>query len=492
MYYARIKQYLMLFQEAATNEIQAGRWSEFIVVQLYFECFNARIDFIFQFTSMFIAQCGCILDVAVNESFCIEENEIKLFFLTFTVAQIDSFFFQQIITVHKINIFSVSSRDACITCDRTSLVGLRIHLYPTVCRSQFFYNLQTVIRGAVIDDDDFQFPQCLIHNAFYCLPNIFFGVIVSVVIPVYNTEKYVRQAVESVMYQSLKELEIIVVDDGSTDKSLSIVEKLGDTDKRIQIYTQANQGQSIARNRGISHAHGEYIYFMDSDDLLEEDALELCYHKCKEEKLDFVFFDALVFFENNVENAPTLNYKHTEKLEDKIYTGQEALEIQLQNKEYTPSVCLHFIHRNVIEKHNLSFYPEIVHEDQLFTTLLYLQSTKAACIKRTFFHRRMRKDSTMTSKFAMRNIKGYLVVTEEILSFRRQTTEDKNKEIIDLYLSQMLDAAMWQAHSLKLPERIKLARLCLQKYKKYVSTKTIGALLFKFLFINHKKTVDNG
>ena len=117
MYYARIKQYVMLFQEAATNETQAGRWSEFIVVQLYFECFNASIDFIFQFTSMFIAQCRCILDVAVNESFCIEENEIKLFFLTFTVAQIDSFFFQQIIAVHKINIFSVSSRNACITCD---------------------------------------------------------------------------------------------------------------------------------------------------------------------------------------------------------------------------------------------------------------------------------------------------------------------------------------------------------------------------------------
>lgn len=72
------------------------------------------------------------------------------------------------------------------------------------------------------------------------------------------------------MYQSLKELEIIIVDDGSTDESLRIVEKLGDTDKRIQIYVQANQGQSIARNMGISHAHGEYIYFMDSDDLLEK------------------------------------------------------------------------------------------------------------------------------------------------------------------------------------------------------------------------------
>jgi glycosyltransferase involved in cell wall biosynthesis len=292
--------------------------------------------------------------------------------------------------------------------------------------------------------------------------------------------------------QTLREIELILVNDGSTDGSAEILERWAIEEPRVRLFNQENKGLSVSRNVGIANAQGEYIYFMDSDDLLEEDALELCYHKCKEEKLDFVFFDALVFFENNVENAPTLNYKHTEKLEDKIYTGQEALEIQLQNKEYTPSVCLHFIHRNVIEKHNLSFYPEIVHEDQLFTTLLYLQSTKAACIKRTFFHRRMRKDSTMTSKFAMRNIKGYLVVTEEILSFRRQTTEDKNKEIIDLYLSQMLDAAMWQAHSLKLPERIKLARLCLQKYKKYVSTKTIGALLFKFLFINHKKTVDNG
>ena len=72
------------------------------------------------------------------------------------------------------------------------------------------------------------------------------------------------------------------------------------------------------------------------------------------------------------------------------------------------------------------------------------------------------------------------------------SSSNKNKEIIDLYLSQMLDAAMWQAHSLKLPERIKLTRLCLQKYKKYVSAKTIGALLFKFLFVNHKKTVNNG
>lgn len=315
---------------------------------------------------------------------------------------------------------------------------------------------------------------------------------VSVIIPVYNTGKYVRQAVESVTRQSLKELEIIIINDGSTDESSSIVKELSDTDKRIQLYEQANRGLSVARNEGIARARGEYIYFMDSDDLLEKDALELCYHQCEEKRLDFVFFDAVVFFDDDVENAPTLNYGRTEKLEDRVYTGREALEIQLRNKEYTPSVCLLLIHRSVIERHKLSFYPGIVHEDQLFTTSLYLRSARTACVKRAFFHRRMRKDSTMTSKFATRNMKGYLVTAEEMLGLRRRTADNKDREIIDLYLSQTLNAAMWQAHTLGLPERIGLARLCLLKYKKYVSARTIGALLFKSLLTHPKKTTDNG
>ena len=82
-----------------------------------------------------------------------------------------------------------------------------------------------------------------------------------------------------------------------------------------------------------------------------------------------------------------------------------------------------------------------------------------------FFQRRMRENSIMTRKFTYRNIEGYLVVTQEILNFKEQTTENKNKAIIDLYLSQMLNAAMWQAHSLQFSERIRLAWLCLHKYK---------------------------
>lgn len=93
---------------------------------------------------------------------------------------------------------------------------------------------------------------------------------VSVIIPVYNVENYVRESVLSIINQTLKEIEIIIVNDGSTDSSLNIIEDLAKLDNRIQVISITNQGQSIARNLGIYKAQGEFIYFFDSDDLLEK------------------------------------------------------------------------------------------------------------------------------------------------------------------------------------------------------------------------------
>lgn len=302
---------------------------------------------------------------------------------------------------------------------------------------------------------------------------------VSVIIPVFNTEKYVREAVESMMNQTLQELEIIIINDGSTDNSLQVVERLAVTDHRIQVYSQANQGLSMARNAGIAHAHGKYIYFMDSDDLLEKDAMELCYNKCEEKNLDFIFFDAQSFFETGMPNIPTLNYKRTDKLEDKVYTGLEAFKMQLQYHVFTPSACLNFIRLLFLEQQQLQFYPGIVHEDQLFTTLLYLQAKRTSCIQRSFFHRRMRENSIMTRNFSLRNLEGYLTVTKEILNYKKQNSKQTTGVIIDFYLSQMLNAVIWQAHTLHLSSRLRLAWLCFFRYKKYVSIRNIGVLLFK-------------
>ena len=116
---------------------------------------------------------------------------------------------------------------------------------------------------------------------------------VSVIIPVYNTGKYVEEAVCSIMNQTLSELEIIIVNDGSTDDSLQIVTCLQKEDSRIIIHSQENKGLSAARNKGLKYASGDYIYFMDSDDILNRNALKTCFDKCSSENLDFVYFDAV-------------------------------------------------------------------------------------------------------------------------------------------------------------------------------------------------------
>ena len=122
---------------------------------------------------------------------------------------------------------------------------------------------------------------------------------VSVIIPVYNTELYIRQTILSILGQTLHDIEIIAVDDGSTDNSLSILSELAEQDHRIKVFAHRNQGVSVARNIGLGQASGEFIYFMDSDDLLKKYTLEICYQKCLDEQLDFVLFDAEAFCEED-------------------------------------------------------------------------------------------------------------------------------------------------------------------------------------------------
>ena len=98
---------------------------------------------------------------------------------------------------------------------------------------------------------------------------------ISVIIPVFNSEKYLKRTIESVIELTYKNLQIVLVDDGSTDRSLSICEGYSKTDNRIQVIHQENQGVSAARNRGLEIAEGTYVLFMDSDDYLENNACEL-------------------------------------------------------------------------------------------------------------------------------------------------------------------------------------------------------------------------
>ena len=301
---------------------------------------------------------------------------------------------------------------------------------------------------------------------------------ISVIIPVYNTEEYVAPAVESIMQQTLEDIEIILINDGSTDRSLEIMEGLAQEDRRIQVYSQDNQGQSIARNHGVQFATATYLYFMDSDDLLEPDALEICYNKCEANQLDFVFFDASILQSQGQINMG-LNYSRMKATDEKrVYTGMEVINILLSQHVYSASPCLSIIRTDFFKSIPLDFYPGIIHEDELFTFKLYLYAKRTMAIHRAFFIRRIRQNSTMTQMFRWKNMRGYLTVADEISKLRKGANH-QIKKTIDFFLTQMLNAAMWKGHMLSKAKRIYLFHICITRYRRYVTTRTLGTLLFK-------------
>ena len=116
--------------------------------------------------------------------------------------------------------------------------------------------------------------------------------LVSIVMPVYNVEDYLEQAIDSLLNQSMKHIEIIAVDDGSTDRSLEILKRYAAADKRVKVFTQKNQYAGVARNLGLSKAKGEYVLFLDPDDFFEKNLVKESYWAAKMNRADIVVFGA--------------------------------------------------------------------------------------------------------------------------------------------------------------------------------------------------------
>lgn len=303
---------------------------------------------------------------------------------------------------------------------------------------------------------------------------------VSVVIPVYNTEAYLEEAVRSIMNQTLKEIEIIIIDDGSTDNSSSIIAKVSNEDSRIHAYTQSNCGLSMTRNRGIDNASGEYIYFMDSDDVLDPIALKTCFLLATNRNLDFVFFDAISFSEMGFHSSDSTYFRTFLFNENKVYTGVEMLNRMLTNNIYRASACLNLINAKFLHNYKLRFFPGIIHEDELFTSQLYLYAQRVSCVKEVFFKRRLRSRSIMNTEFSFPNIEGYLTVAGELKQLSKKNVTFKNT--INILLSYILNPAIYNSRNLSVRQRIGIFMYCIQhQFLHFLKLKNIFVMLFPFL-----------
>ena len=261
--------------------------------------------------------------------------------------------------------------------------------------------------------------------------------IVTVIIPVYNVEKYVGDCLKSIISQSLENIEILCIDDGSTDFSRERVLKIARQDSRISVITEKNSGQSVARNTGIQHARGKYIYYMDADDILEKDALKSCVKYMEERDLQLVYFDGNCFCDGIHDDELLRHYNdyyQRDQRYEEVYSGIELFEQQKNNKEFLVSPCFQMVKREFLISNQIQFFPGIIHEDELYTFQSLVKATRVGYIHETFYHRRLRSNSTMTRRNTFKNVYGYFKVFLEM------------QKVINDFLSNDMDADLLLGH----------------------------------------------
>lgn len=302
--------------------------------------------------------------------------------------------------------------------------------------------------------------------------------LVSVIIPVYNTEAYLREAIGSILNQTYRNLEIIAVNDGSTDGSEALLHSLAAKDSRVQVLSQANAGQSAARNFALTVAKGDYVYFMDSDDILHPDTFSQCVTLCEKNNLDFCFFDAEAIYPDGSIH-PVEKYDRTDVTnENTVYKGDEVLKIQLDAWRLCTAPWPNFIRHSFFKEAKMDFYRGIIHEDELFTVRLYMRAKRVMSIHQRYYQYRERIDSTMGRKFGYRNLNGYFTVADELLA-EKPSLSASQQELLDEYLCKTMDAAIWRVYVMPFKDKIKVLSICFKKYRPYIRPKTYLSVLLK-------------
>ncbi len=290
---------------------------------------------------------------------------------------------------------------------------------------------------------------------------------ISIILPIYNVAQYLDDAFQSILKQTFKDFEIIAINDGSTDNSQDYIDKYMSIDSRISCYFQENKGLSEARNTGMKHIKGDYVYFMDSDDILEENALERCYTCAIDNNADVCLFDAKLFYEEGAIPI-TWDYNRSKVLEEnKRYEGLSLFTYLLQTGMHRAVVWLQFIKWSYLKELNLSFYPGIIHEDELFTPQLIIQTSRIYYIKEAFIKHRIRKSSIQGKGYSKQNISCYLTVFDELFNFQ-------NSDIIRQFAQYTLSKVFYTGHTIPFVDKFSVfLRAMLSGYLKYIGLKSI-------------------
>lgn len=241
--------------------------------------------------------------------------------------------------------------------------------------------------------------------------------LISIIIPAYNVESYIGSCLDSIINQNVQDIEIICVEDGSTDHTRSVLEAYAQKNGRIKIVVHnTNHGLSAARNTGTDIATGKFILYVDGDDYLVEGALQRMLSVLQENNLDLLFFGYNVFQVNSDSEIIYLPVKTPEICIDQVMTGAELLNLQVQHREYNTVVWAMFARADFLQQTGVHFFEGIQHEDELYTPLIMQKAGRAMCVADKLVMYRKHSSSIMGKGVSYKTVVGYFVGYCELMS----------------------------------------------------------------------------
>lgn len=305
--------------------------------------------------------------------------------------------------------------------------------------------------------------------------------LVSIIIPVYNVEKYLKKCVDSLLNQSYRNIEVLLVNDGSTDSSPDICDYYCAIDDRVKCFHKVNGGQGSARNVGIKNASGVFLYFLDSDDYIDSSLFSSVIPYMLENNLDLCFFSADVVLEDG-EKWDENDYRRNSKYEPK--DGKTLFTQLRNNNEYIVSNCLFITKKEIIDNNQLLVPEGMFYEDNYFLFQLMMVAMKVGVINKSLYYRRVHANSTMTHKEDYeKKVNSALKVINQFTSFETDN-EEISKSTMQISIN-FCDMAIDFAYLSKEKTLIHKVQKTMLNYKYFGCTKLrIKNFLFFYLKIN--------
>lgn len=256
----------------------------------------------------------------------------------------------------------------------------------------------------------------------------------SIIIPVYNVENYLSRCLESILNQTFNDFEIICVNDGSTDNSLAVLQKFKSNDERIIIIDKKNEGSGVARNVGLSIAKGDYVYFVDGDDWIEENSLDKIVLKADELNTDILIFGGLSYYNNKGKNGGYSADKLPKQYLNKVFSSKD---IKKDIFKFPSTAWTKLYRREFLLKNNIKFQDIKVGQDQLPFFHSMIKAERIALLPENIYcYRKNRKGSAMTVKKKKSFSPIYVFYGIEDMLKSENLLDDYKSIFVNKYLSK--------------------------------------------------------